>query len=218
MKGPESKPLSDIRLLLIDGNNLLHRLQGSIAPAALRTLIARLNGALPPSTHTILMLDGPPDPGAPSRQKIRQGLELQHAGRIDADGAIVFLVADRPFGERADTVVVTDDRALSERVRRVGGRTRRLSWLEGLLDEPGAGGHGSGSGSGSGSGGSSRSGARPVGVGHPKPPLPQSRDRADGDDDGDEADRQGWQPGRGATRKRGNPRRGRPMDHGKELR
>jgi hypothetical protein len=177
------RPLDDVELLIIDGNNLLHRTAGSVESGALRALLAQLRQHVGPGVQTVLMLDGHPAPGTPAQQRISGSLEVRHSRSATADDAIVELLAARPFVARARTVVVSDDRALVERARSAGGRTQRLDWLQALLARPPGGGRGS--------------------IGRPRPPLPGSTA---------EDEREPWRPGRGATRKRGNPRRGHPAD------
>lgn len=172
-------PLEGISRLLIDGNNLLHRSSGGVDPGAQRLLLARLNGALPPTVQTVLMLDGHAASGTDRRQRVRRGLEIHHAGSISADDALLLLIKDVPPSERAHVTLVSDDRSLYEKARRLGAHTQRLAWLEGVLERP-------------------RGEGRPVRVGTGKPP-PQAQA---------ETEREPWKPGRGATRKRGNPRRG----------
>jgi len=188
-------PFAEVGRLLIDGNNLLHRLSGTAAPGAVRLLVARLNATIPRTVETLVVLDGPPDPGGPMHERIRAGLELRHAGRIDADGAIVRMVQEQPYAARPRTVVVTDDRALVERVRRAGGRTERLHWLESLLDgrSPTQGRQR----------GSSVARSRPLPTGRAPAPAPGPSGNGS-----EPEDRAPWKPGRGATRKRGNPHRG----------
>ncbi|MGZ3587042.1 MAG: hypothetical protein ACXVAP_07320 [Candidatus Limnocylindrales bacterium] len=190
--------------LLIDGHNLLHRISGSADPAARHSLLARLRASLPVGLRAVVVLDGPPDPGGPLAQRISPQLEVRHSGRRDADGLIVALVAERPYGARARIAVVSDDRALRDRVRQIGGATRRLSWLtDGWhLERP----------SGARPGGARSTGlARPTGPGRAglnAPPAVRE------DVTGDVPEREAWQPGRGATTKRGNPRRAaRPGRH-----
>lgn len=172
--------LEGIDLLLIDGNNLLHRLSGAAHEGEQRLLLPRLRGALPTDFHTILMLDGYAASRSGRHERIAAHLEVRHSGGRTADDALLELVeAQAPFA-RAGVVVVTDDRALTERVRSAGGRTQRLDWLVTLIGD--AGGRQSG-----------------IGVG-----------RAAGinvEAESDEDDRPVWKPGRGATRKRGNPHR-----------
>jgi hypothetical protein len=102
-------------------------------------------------------------------------VEVVHAGG-SADDALVELVRALPATLVVRTVLVTDDRALADRVRHAGVISRRLDWMVGLL-QPAA-----------------------------SQPLTPSRQRAAreaAEEDDDE--RRSWQPGRGATRKKGNP-------------
>jgi hypothetical protein len=175
-----------IQTLLIDGNNLLHRLSGSADPGAQRTLIARLRGVLPTTIDTVLMLDGH-SAGGSHTTRVSHGFEIRHSGSLNADDAIIRLVDAHPRGLRSSVTVVSDDRALRDRATHLGAHTQRLGWL---LDQLGLGAAASGGG-GIGSGRPSAS-AKSA----PKP------DEASEDDD-----RPSWSPGRGATKKRGNPRR-----------
>jgi rRNA-processing protein FCF1 len=163
-------------VLLIDGNNLLHRVSGSADPTAQRTLIARLRNAIPSTVPTILMLDGHSDAGTASRERIAKGFEVRHSGSISADDALVYVIRDQPHDRRATTTIVTDDRSLTERARQLGALTQRLAWLERHIDQPTTKGSG-------------------IGSGPPPPGQPEVDDR------------EPWRPGRGATTKRGNPRR-----------
>lgn len=130
-------PFAAIEVLLIDGNNLLHRLSGSVDESAQRGLLPRLATVIPQSIDTTVMLDGHAAMGAGRVQKIRASLEVRHAGSHTADDALFNIVRDTPVGSRAMTTVVTDDRALTERIRHLGGNTLRLAWLEGLLETRG---------------------------------------------------------------------------------
>lgn len=170
-------PLADVGLLLIDGNNLLHRTTGGVEPGAVRGLVTQLRAALPGPLLTIVVLDGHAAAGVSSVERAGSGLEIRRAGAQSADDALVELATAQPFEQRARTLVVTDDRSLTERVRAVGGRTERLAWLEELLARPQG---------------------RAVGVGRPHVAAPPAAQ---------EVERRPWQPGRGATRKTGNPRR-----------
>ena len=180
--------LDGIDRLLIDGNNLLHRVAGSADAGALRLLLARLNAALPASVPTVVMLDGHAAPGTDRRQRIRRGLEVHHAGSISADDALIYLIRDMVPRDRGSVTLVSDDRALVDRARHLGVRTQRLQWLEALLTRPPA----------------QKSG---VDIGARKPGA--ARREIEG-----EQEREAWQPGRGATRKKGNAHRERRKKEG----
>jgi hypothetical protein len=192
-------PFDGVRLLLVDGNNLLHRTAGGPGPVAARILLGQLRATMPPGMNAIVVLDGPPDPGGPMRETAGRSLEIRHAGRLSADDVIVGLVAAQPFEGRSRTVVVSDDRALRDRVARLGGVARRLHWLEESLTLPRRGPRSAA--------GSSIAGARPA---LPAAGRPTAAPDAGTVDDPDGTDERRWEPGRGATRKRGNAHRGRP--------
>jgi hypothetical protein len=173
-----------IAVLLIDGNNVLHRVAGRADPVAQRLLIPRIRAAVPSSLATVFMLDGPSDAGTASRVKIGTGFEARHSGTRSADEALLTLIREQPPGARHQIALVTDDIALTNRARLLGAHTRRLSWLQQLLDGPSPRKASIGAG-------------RPTGRSDPRP------------FEADYDQRTPWQPGRGATRKRGNPRRGR---------
>ncbi len=188
-------PWRDVRELLVDGTNLLRSGGGAADPGAQRVLLARLTLAVPAEVVATVVFDGAPDPGAPTRVRIRPGLEIRHAGRVSADRVIVEAVSTRPFESRDTVLVVTDDVELRERARRAGGRTQPLAWLLDRLERP--------------AGAAARPGTS-VGSGRPPSAAPQApRARpAPGAADAGEDERPRWKPGRGATAKRGNPRRG----------
>src|SRR3990170_3969759 len=123
----EKTPFVEVGLVVVDGNNLLHRTAGGPGPTAARLLLARLRAALPAGVRAIVVLDGPPDPGGPLREVIAPSLEVRHSGRQSADDVIVAIVDQQSYADRARTIVVTDDRALTERVRHLGGRPARRS-------------------------------------------------------------------------------------------
>lgn len=165
--------------LLIDGNNLLHRMSGNVEPGSIRLLLARLSGALPATLPTIVMLDGHAASGTDRIQRIRRGLDIQHAGSLSADDALLNIVRDSAYADRAATVIVTDDRSLTEKARHMGARTKRLDWLEAQLDKP-----------------APQSQSVSIGRKGVRPPPSQT-----------DEDREPWKPGRGATKKQGNARR-----------
>jgi hypothetical protein len=144
--------------VLIDGDNLLHRVRGMRDEAGVAWLLPRLSAWRPPGVQVTVMLDGAPDPGAPRRQRAASGITWEHSGRVDADTAIVETARARPYADRARTVVVTDDRGLADRARHAGVLTRRLDWLVDQLNRP----SGPGGAPGAPHGGSPR---RAVGIG-----------------------------------------------------
>jgi hypothetical protein len=67
-------PFAAIEVLLIDGNNLLHRMSGSAGEGAQRGLLPRLASVIPININTTVMLDGHAAMGSGRVQKIRNGL------------------------------------------------------------------------------------------------------------------------------------------------
>jgi hypothetical protein len=193
MPSPDRDPLAATQRLLVDGTNLLHsmvrRASAGAAPAA--TLIGRLRAIIPPGVAIELVFDGPPERGL-RNERIAAGTTVRYGGPRSADAVILSLVDDARVLDGADgtagLLVVTDDRELKYGARMRGARTAGSAWLLGRL-------------------GSGRL-ASPS-VGNPRPPhVPGGMaggPAATGDDE--ESDRAGWRPGRGATTKRGNPRR-----------
>ena len=175
------RALDDVKVLLIDGNNVLHRIAGAADPTALRTLLPKLRAAVPETIATVLMLDGHAETGAYGRERIRRGFEIRHSGSFSADDALLRLIRDAPPSERPDMTLVSDDIALANRARMLGARTRRLAWLEQIIGMPRA------------KQASIGAGRRPRQSGEHQPTADEERTP--------------WQPGRGATRKQGNPRR-----------
>jgi hypothetical protein len=187
-------PLAGTERLLIDGSNLLHALgRGKGGPSPAATLVGRLRAVIPAAVRIEIVFDGPPDRGLHGT-RIASGLTVRHSGRYTADSLIDRLVADAiGTGGTADAahaagaaiLVVTDDIELGRAIRRRGGRTADAAWLTRRL-------------------------ARPVlsapSIGARRSPSPPPVTGQGSDDD----DRPRWRPGRGATRKTGNPRRGRP--------
>jgi hypothetical protein len=219
-------PWQGVSELLVDGNNLLHALAGSADPGALRLLLARLQASVPPTVATSIILDGHPDPGSPARIEARRGIVVRHAGRVTADRALTDELAARPVAARAGAVVVTNDNELRGQVRRLGARAEPVAWLVQRLGsrplEPGtrrtqepAPPATSQPPATARSGRRRPPGSPPAGAAPtarlPADRLPADRHPADHPPTaapGDEEDqRTPWSPGRGATRKRGNPRR-----------
>jgi hypothetical protein len=195
-------PLAGTERLLVDGSNLLHALgRGRGEPAPPATLIGRLRAVIPPGVRIEIVLDGPPEPGLRGT-RIASGLTVRHSGRFSADSLIDRLVADA-IGTGGSTeaaraagdaiLVVSDDIELGRAIRRRGGRTAGTAWLarrleRGILSSPS--------------------------TGRPRPPAPRPAGSGAGDGPGETDDARRWSPGRGATKKTGNPRRGRPRRTG----
>jgi hypothetical protein len=178
-------PLAATDRLIVDGSNLLPSLAGGgerVPPAA---LIGRLRAMIPASVGIELVFDGAPEPGLRG-ERIATGLIVRHAGRRSADDLIIGLVdqarAVAGPGAVIGLLVVTDDRGLRAAVQAIGARTAGTAWLLGRLDRARLSAP---------SVGNRRSPARPTPTGHDEDRVP-------------------WKPGRGATTKRGNPRRRRP--------
>jgi hypothetical protein len=183
--------VAGLDLLLIDGDNLLHDVRGSRDEGGVAWLLPRLVAWRPDHLRIVVALDGHPAPGETARQRVTRGIEFLHSGSRSADDLLLELLADQPYAGRSRTAVVTRDRGLRTRVNRAGGLTRSLDWLTGELAGPGARGR------------SDQGQVRPVGIGQGKPPRPGPVDSPA--IEGEEGD--AWTPGRGATKKRGNPRR-----------
>ena len=129
------RALDDVKVLLIDGNNVLHRIAGAADPTALRTLLPKLRAAIPETIATVLMLDGHADTGTYGRERIRRGFEIRHSGSFSADDALLRLIRDAPPTERHEMTLVSDDIALANRARMLGARTKRLAWLEQIIGD-----------------------------------------------------------------------------------
>jgi hypothetical protein len=183
-------PLAATDRLLIDGSNLLHALsrgsdRGAGPPAA---VIGRLRGIVPPSVSIDLVFDGPSERGLRG-ERIAAGLIVRYSGARTGDAVILSIVDEIGFAEgpeaTAAVLVVTDDRDLRHRLKGLGARTAGCSWLIGRLERT--------------------THKASASIGNAKPPhQAKAASRApDAEDD----DRVGWQTGRGATTKRGNPKR-----------
>jgi hypothetical protein len=193
MPAPDRNPLANTSRLLVDGTNLLHSLQRSAGAAPAATLIGRLRGVVPAQVAIELVFDGPAERGLRG-ERIAAGTSVRYGGARSADAVILSLIdevrlVDGPDGT-ATLLVVTDDRDLRYGARMRGARTAGSAWLLGRL-------------------GSGRLSS--ASIGNPRPPRPVSgastSPAAQSDGDPAETDRVGWRPGRGATIKRGNPRR-----------
>jgi hypothetical protein len=175
-------PLTDTDRLLVDGSNLLPALarRGGRVPQA--ALIGRLRAAIPSSIGVELVFDGAPESGMRG-QRIASGLIVRHAGRHSADDLLVSLVDQTGAAAGAQGVaglLVVTDDRALRTLLHASGA--RTAGTGWLLDRL------------------DRPALAAPSVGNRRPPA-----AAPADDD-----REPWKPGRGATAKRGNPRRRRP--------
>ena len=181
--------VEELDLLLIDGDNLLHDVRGIRDEGGVAWLLPRLSAWRPEHLRIVVGLDGHPPQGEGSRKRVTRGIEFHHSRSRSADDMLLDLLMEQPYAGRGRSAVVTRDRGLQARANRAGGATRSVDWLmQQVAAGPAVG----------------TAAARPTGIGQGKPPRGRHVDASDPA----EADRHRWQPGRGATRKKGNPRRG----------
>jgi hypothetical protein len=191
MPAPDRNPLANTQRLLVDGTNLLYGLSRAAGAAPPAALVGRLRAVVPAQVGIELVFDGPAERGLRG-ERIAAGTSVRYGGPRSADAVILALIddvrmVDGPDGT-ASLLVVTDDRDLRHGARLRGARTAGSAWLLGRL-------------------GSGRLSS--PSIGNPRPPRSLTSTSIISQSDGDpaESDRIGWQPGRGATTKRGNPRR-----------
>ena len=180
--------IDDLDLLLIDGDNLLHDVRGSRDEGGVAWLLPRLSGWRPQHLRIVIGLDGHPAPGVAGRLKASRGFVFHHSGRRSDDDLLIDLLRAQPFSGRSRTAVVTRDRGLQARTTRAGGQTRSVDWLMRQVK-------GSSKAGAKGSTSASIGQGKPTTTSHYDPYAP------------DEGDDSSWQPGRGATKKKGNPKR-----------
>jgi hypothetical protein len=172
-------PLQAATRLLVDGTNLLYALnRGAPQPAPLPApAVVGRLRALVPPGVAVVVVLD----GAPAPgardRRLVAGVDVRYAGRRPADALLRELVA----AGHAGTLAVTDDRELAAELRALGADVAATSWLASLLARQ-------------------RLGAPAAG----RPTAPAATPPPEVDED---RPRPGWQPGRGATVKRGNPRR-----------
>ena len=108
--------------VIIDGNNLLHSLpsreqnRDSVRRRALDTV---RHGGM----SLTVVFDGPPPVGSPDPENLGW-LTIRYSGVSSADDLILHLLPRS--GRASEWVVVTDDRALRDRVRQRGAQVRTL--------------------------------------------------------------------------------------------
>ncbi|MGZ8513829.1 MAG: hypothetical protein ACXWXA_02190 [Candidatus Limnocylindrales bacterium] len=192
MPSPDRDPLAATQRLLVDGTNLLFSLSRTSGAAPAAALIGRLRAIIPAHVTIELIFDGPPERGL-RNARIAAGTVVRYGGARSADTVILTIVDDVRMLDGADgtagLLIVTDDRDLKYGARMRGARTAGSAWLLGRL-------------------GSGRLSS--PSIGNPRPRRTGAAGKvggppATGDEEG--SDRVGWRPGRGATTKRGNPKR-----------
>jgi hypothetical protein len=108
--------------VIIDGNNLLHSLpsreqnRDSVRRRALDTVRHR-------GMSLTVVFDGPPPVGSPDPEHLGQ-LTIRYSGTSSGDDLILRLLPKS--GRASEWVVITDDRALRDRVRQMGAEVRTL--------------------------------------------------------------------------------------------
>ncbi len=180
--------VDELELLLIDGDNLLHDVRGGRDAGGVAWLLPRLSGWRPQHLRIVVGLDGHPPPGEGSRKRATRGIEFQHSRSRSADDMLIDLLMAQPYAGRSRTAVVTHDRGLQARATRAGGTSRSIDWLMKQVAGPPA---------------DTGRAEKPVRIGQGKPPLLRHLDVTETN----EVDREAWRPGRGATKKKGNPKR-----------
>ena len=197
MPQPDRDPLAATRRLLVDGTNLLHAISKATGVRARPRRRRSSAGCAARSRRrsTIdLVFDGPPERGLRNERIAPAWSSATAAGgrRTPSSSTMIddVRLLDGADGTAA-LLVVTDDRDLRHGARLRGARTAGSAWLLGRL--------------GSGRWPRRRSATRAPA----RPPRrsPEQRRPARSTAIG-EMDRRGWKPGRGATTKKGNPRKG----------
>ncbi len=171
-------------LFVVDGRNVLAAMRRAGGELPEQALLSRLWTVVGPRTRILVVFDGMRDGGAVIPERSSR-LGVRWSRHESADDLIVRIVADAPDG----TLVATDDIELGGRVRALGASSVRSRDLVERFARQRASAPAVGH-------------ARPTPPAHPAGALP-------GDDGGDGDERPRWRPGRGATRKTGNPKRGR---------
>jgi predicted RNA-binding protein with PIN domain len=113
--------------ILVDGNNLLHRLAGADqSRAAVRKQV--LDATRHETVSVTVVFDGPPPAGAPTRENLGR-ITVAYAGEQTADDVIVGMIP--PGVAASQWSVVTNDRGLALRVKDRGGKVRSLAEWQG---------------------------------------------------------------------------------------
>ncbi len=175
-------PLAGVRMVVVDATNLAHALaRRSAGPGAVprAAVLGRIRAAIPPDVAIELVFDGPPEPGATVRAASH--VTVRYGGRRPADALILERIEVEAGGpgraNAPDLLVVTDDAELARLARSRGAATARTAWLIARLE---------------------RGRLAAPSIANRRPPQVGPAD---------DEERAQWRPGRGATAKRGNPRR-----------
>jgi hypothetical protein len=170
-------PLVGIDRLLVDADNLLGAMARGSDPMPPAAAIGRLRGAIPPDVRIELVFDGPPRGGPGGR--IASGVTVRYAGTRSADALLrSMLDAAGPLAPGFEpTTLVVTDDAELRRT----------------LEARGAA--------------TARTGWLIGRLGRTTLSAPSVGNKRAAVDTAQDGDRPGWSPGRGATSKRGNPRR-----------
>jgi predicted RNA-binding protein with PIN domain len=108
--------------VIIDGNNLLHSLPSHQRD---RSSVRRkaLDAVRQEGMSLTVVFDGPPPEGSPDPEHLGR-VTIRYSGGSSADDLILRLLPKS--GRASDWVVVTDDRALRDRIRERGAKVRTL--------------------------------------------------------------------------------------------
>jgi predicted RNA-binding protein with PIN domain len=181
---PHPDPFLGADLFIVDGRNVLGAMRRAGGDLPAQALIARLWTVVGTRTRIIVVFDGIRDGGAIIPERSSR-LGVRWSRHESADDVIVRMVADAPHG----TLVATDDIELGQRARAYGAMTVRSRQLVERF---------------------ARQHAAAPSVGASRAPRPAAARAAEAATDQDPV-RAAWKPGRGATHKTGNPKRGRPQ-------
>jgi predicted RNA-binding protein with PIN domain len=109
--------------ILIDGNNLLHRLpKDQRSRSAVRAQVLDLTRH--EAMSVTVVFDGPPPAGVPVRESLGK-TTVVYSGSRTADDVIIGMLPDGAAAKQFS--VITDDRGLADRVRARGATVRRLA-------------------------------------------------------------------------------------------
>jgi hypothetical protein len=175
---PPRDPLAGIRTLVVDGSNLAHALaHGQGAGPAPRAAVLGRIRAAIPAEVAIELVFDGP-PEPGAVARIGRGMTVRYGGRRPADALVIERVlVEAESAPGAVSTLVVTDDG--ELRRAAAQRGASTARTAGLIARM------------------ERGRLSAPSAGNPRPPMPEP----------ELPDRPGWRPGRGATAKRGNPRR-----------